>query len=77
MTRKISKAPTLLDSGPDGRSVKRLKTIGEAAQILNVSTRTVRRLIDSGALRAHRVRERLPRITDEAIQELLAASLSE
>jgi excisionase family DNA binding protein len=65
------------NTGPRGQPVKRLNTIGETAEILNVSTRTVRRLIDSGALRAHRVRERLPRITDEAIQELLAASSSE
>ena len=77
MTRRISKAPARSGTGLSGRSMKRLHTVDETAEILNVSTRTVRRLIDSGALSVHRVRQRLPRISDEAIRELLAASSSE
>jgi excisionase family DNA binding protein len=77
MTRRISKVAARSGTSPSGRSVKRPHTIAETAEILNVSTRTVRRLIDSGALRADRVRPRLPRISDEAIRELLAANSSE
>ena len=38
-----------------GRPVSRLRTIDEAAELLNVSPRTVRRLIESGALPVHRL----------------------
>ena len=55
------------------RSVPQLRTIDETAKILNVSPRTVRRLIDSGALGVHRFR-RLVRISDDDISVLLAAS---
>jgi excisionase family DNA binding protein len=63
--------PTML-----GRPVSKLRTIDDTAEILNVSTRTVRRLIDSGALSVHRF-GRLIRISDEAIRELLAANCSD
>jgi excisionase family DNA binding protein len=59
-----------------GRPVSKLRTIDDTAEILNVSTRTVRRLIDSGALSVHRF-GRLIRISDEAIRELLAANCSD
>ena len=56
-------------------SIARLLTIDEVAEILNVSTRTVRRLIDSGALPAHRL-GRLVRIADRDLAVFLAASRS-
>ena len=37
------------------RSVPQLRTIDETAEILNTSSRTVRRLIDSGALPVQRL----------------------
>jgi excisionase family DNA binding protein len=57
-----------------GRPV-RLHTIDETAELLNVSPRTVRRLIEAGALRAHRI-GRLVRISDEDIAAFLAANRS-
>jgi excisionase family DNA binding protein len=44
----------------------RLRTIDETAEILNVSSRTVRRLIDSGTLPVHRF-SRSVRISDPNI----------
>jgi len=64
-------APPPPKAGMRGRPISKLRTIDETAEILNVSTRTVRRLIDSGALSVHRFR-RLVRISDQAIRELLA-----
>jgi excisionase family DNA binding protein len=55
------------------RSVPQLRTIDETAEILNTSSRTVRRLIDSGALPVHRL-GRLVRISDDDIAVLLAAT---
>jgi excisionase family DNA binding protein len=55
------------------RPLTRLRTIDETAEILNVSTRTVRRLIDSGALPVHRL-GRLIRISDADIAAFLAAN---
>jgi excisionase family DNA binding protein len=55
------------------RSVPQLRTIDETAEVLNTSPRTVRRLIDSGALRVHRF-GRLVRVSDDDIAVLLAAS---
>ena len=53
---KREKAPTpkaaswTTSSGARGRPIGRLRTIDEAAEeVLNTSSRTVRRLIDSGA----------------------------
>ena len=51
----------------------RLRTIDETAEILNVSSRTVRRLIDSGTLPVHRF-GRSMRISDADIAQLMAAS---
>ena len=53
------------------RPVTKLRTIDETAEILNVSTRTVRRLIESGELWAHRIRG-LVRISDADIAAYLA-----
>jgi excisionase family DNA binding protein len=62
-------------TGVRGRPV-RLHTIDETAELLNVSPRTVRRLIEAGALRAHRIGRRLVRISDEDIAAFLAANRS-
>ena len=61
-------------TGVRGRPV-RLHTIDEIAELLNLSPRTVRRLIEAGALRAHRI-GRLVRISDEDIAAFLAANRS-
>jgi excisionase family DNA binding protein len=74
--RRISKWPPRSGSGPAGRSVPRLHTIDETAEILSVSARTVRRLISSGALPAHRLPGRLIRISDGDIAAFLAATRS-
>ena len=54
----------------------RLRTIDETAEILNVSSRTVRRLINSGALPVHRF-GRSVRISDAEIALLILASRDE
>ena len=53
------------------RSVPQLRTIDEAAEVLNASPRTVRRMIDSGALPVHRFRH-LVRISDDDLAAFLA-----
>jgi excisionase family DNA binding protein len=58
-----------------GRPLSKLRTITETAELLNVSPRTVRRLIDAGDLRVHRF-GRAVRIGDEEIAVLLAANRS-
>jgi excisionase family DNA binding protein len=58
-----------------GRPLSKLRTTDETAQLLSVSAKTVRRLIDSGALRVHRF-GRAVRIADEDIAVLLAANRS-
>jgi excisionase family DNA binding protein len=55
------------------RQLDTLRTIPETAEILQTSTRTVRRLIASGQLRSHRIR-RLVRIADADIAALLNAT---
>jgi len=62
-------------TGPRGRPVIKLFTIEEVAETLNVSSRTVRRLIESGALPVHRL-GRLVRIADGDLATFLAASRS-
>jgi excisionase family DNA binding protein len=62
-------------AGFRGPPITRLRTIDEAAELLNVSARTVRRLIDSGALPVHRF-GRLVRIADADLGAFLAASRS-
>jgi excisionase family DNA binding protein len=54
----------------------KLRTIDEAAEVFNVSPRTVRRLIESGALPVHRLPGRLVRISDADIAVFLAATRS-
>jgi excisionase family DNA binding protein len=76
MNRRISKVPARSGTGPSGRSVNRLHTVDETAEILNVSTRTVRRLIVSGALPVHRFPGRIIRISDADIAAFLAANRS-
>ena len=56
---------------PAAKAVTKLRTISETAEILNVSPRTVRRLIESGDLRAHRIRG-LVRVADADIAVFLA-----
>ncbi len=58
-----------------GRPIAKLRTIGETAELLNASPRTVRRLIESGALPVHRF-GRLVRISDADLAALLAATRS-
>ena len=41
--------------GTQGRSLTKLRTIDETAELFNTSTRTVRQLIESGALPVHRL----------------------
>lgn len=57
------------------RSITKLRTIEETAELLNTSSRTVRRLIESGALPVHRF-GRLVRISDKDIEALLAENRS-
>jgi len=57
------------------RPVTKLRTIDETAELFNTSTRTVRRLIDSGALPVHRL-GRSVRISDADIAAFLAANRS-
>jgi excisionase family DNA binding protein len=57
------------------RPAAKLRTIDETADLFNTSTRTVRRLIESGALPAHRL-GRLVRISDDDIAAFLAANRS-
>jgi excisionase family DNA binding protein len=63
-------------AGTAGRPVTKLRTIDETAELLNVSPRTVRRLIESGALPVHRLPGRLVRIADADLAAFLAASRS-
>jgi excisionase family DNA binding protein len=53
----------------------KLRTIAETAELLSVSVRTVRRLIESGALPVHRI-GRAVRISDADIAAFLAANRS-
>jgi excisionase family DNA binding protein len=57
------------------RPLAQLRTIDETAELLNTSSRTVRRLIDSGALPVHRI-GRLVRISESDIATFLAATHS-
>jgi len=58
-----------------GRPVTKLLTIDEVAEVLSVSPRTVRRSIESRALRVHRL-GRLVRISDDDLAVFLAANRS-
>jgi excisionase family DNA binding protein len=82
MTRRSSNPPQRTTSrsasrttctGTRGRPVAQLLTVDETAALFNTSTRTVRRLIDSGALPVHRL-GRSVRISDADIATFLAAN---
>ena len=64
-------------AGPDNvvalDAARGLRTIDETAEVLNVSPRTVRRLVAADALRVHRF-GRLVRVSDDDIAVFLAAS---
>jgi excisionase family DNA binding protein len=75
MTHRTSNPKPSLSLGAR-RPVTKLRTIDEAAEVFNVSPRTVRRLIESGALPVHRLPGRLVRISDADIAVFLAASRS-
>jgi excisionase family DNA binding protein len=53
-----------------------MRSIDETAEILNVCSRTIRRLVDCGKLRVHRF-GRSVRISDRDIALLIAASRDE
>ena len=57
------------------RPVTKLRTIDEVAELLNASTRTVRRLIASGELPVHRFL-RIVRIADADLVAFLAVNCS-
>jgi excisionase family DNA binding protein len=61
--------------GTQRRPLTKLRTIEETADLLNVSPRTVRRLIDSGALPVHRFGRRV-RIAEWDIAVLLSSTRS-
>jgi excisionase family DNA binding protein len=61
--RASKKASRITSTGLRVRPVTKLRTVDEPAELLGVSKRTVQRLIDSGALRAHYV-GRAVRISD-------------
>ncbi len=67
MTRRSANPPR----SPAAKVLTKLRTIDETADILNVSPRTVRRLIEAGHLRAHRIRG-LVRVADADIALFLA-----
>jgi excisionase family DNA binding protein len=71
-----TRPPRNADAGMLGRPVSKLRTIDDTAEILNTSSRTVRRLIASGALPVHRLGGRLVRISDADIAAFLAATRS-
>jgi|HubBroStandDraft_3_1064219.scaffolds.fasta_scaffold1094337_2 excisionase family DNA binding protein len=71
-----TRLPRNAGAGMLGRPVSKLRTIDDTAEILNTSSRTVRRLIASGALPVHRLRGRLVRISDADIAAFLAANRS-
>jgi excisionase family DNA binding protein len=68
-------ASRTIGTGFRARPLAKLRTINEAAELLNISPRTVRRFIESGALPVHRF-GRLVRIADADLAVLLAASRS-
>jgi excisionase family DNA binding protein len=74
--RSISNAPSHTSgTAMRRRPLTRLRTIDETAEMLNMSPRTVRRLIDAGALPVHRI-GRLVRISEPDLATFLAATHS-
>jgi excisionase family DNA binding protein len=72
-SQSSNRASRITTPGIQGRSLTKLRTIDETAEVFNTSTRTVRRLIDSGALPVHRL-GRSVRISDADIAAFLAAN---
>jgi excisionase family DNA binding protein len=70
-----NQAVYITTTGTRARSLTKLRTIDETAELLNTSSRTVRRFIDSGALAAHRL-GRSVRISEADIATFLAANRS-
>ena len=73
--RPSSKGPAQTIGIKPVRPFAKLRTIDETAELLNTSTRTIRRFIDSGALPVHRL-GRSVRISDADIAAFLAATRS-
>ncbi len=73
--RRSKPASTTGGANPPGRPLSKMRTIGETAEILNTSSRTVRRLIGARSLTVHRF-GRLVRIADADIEALLADNRS-
>jgi len=71
----LSQAASHIAGTGTRRPVTKLRTIHETAELFNTSTRTVRRLIDSGALPVHRL-GRSVRISEADIAAFLAANRS-
>lgn len=72
--RSASNAPSHTSgAATQRRPLTRLRTINETAEILNTSSRTVRRFIDSGALPVHRI-GRPVRISESDLATFLAAT---
>ncbi len=74
-SREARAAPRTTDTSPEGRPVTKLHTIAEVADSLGISARSVRRLVASGALSAHRL-GRLIRISDRDLATFLDANRS-
>jgi excisionase family DNA binding protein len=68
-------ASTPTGTSTQARSVTKLRTIDEVADLFNVSPRTVRRLIGTGAMPVHRF-GRVVRISDADIAAFLLANRS-
>ena len=73
--RPTSKTATHITGIAWPRPVTKLRTVDEAAELLNISKRTAQRLIVSGALPVHRF-GRLVRVSDADIAAFLAATRS-
>jgi excisionase family DNA binding protein len=76
MTNRTSNPPQTPGSRALARPVTKLRTIDETAELFGTSSRSLRRIIASGALPVHRLRGRLIRISDVDIAAFLAANRS-
>jgi excisionase family DNA binding protein len=73
--RPAAEPGALITASARVRPITKLRTIGETAELLNVSTRTVRRAIESGALPVHRL-GRSVRVAEADLAVFLAANRS-
>ncbi len=67
--------PSSFKTSKPARPSTKFYTVGDVAECLGVSERTVRRWIDSGAVAVHRL-GRLTRISDADLEAFLAAHRS-